>query len=122
MLQIDVDGSQHRGLAFQEYDARFPHRTGTLGYAGRPGGPACYISTVDNTENHGPGSQGSKMGEADSCFGRVFEGQDVVNRLFHVWGHSENGFKADEMGFMEAVEEHAKITLTLCPKGECAYM
>ena len=25
---------------------------------GRPGGPSFYISTVDNTHNHGPGSQG----------------------------------------------------------------
>ena len=28
--------------------------------SGRPGGPAFYISTVDNSQNHGPGSQGSK--------------------------------------------------------------
>ena len=29
-------------------------------FIGRPGGPPFYISTQDNTENHGPGSQGSK--------------------------------------------------------------
>jgi hypothetical protein len=43
----------------------FPHVPGTLGYAGRLGGPAFYISTIDNSRNHGPGSQGSTMGEAD---------------------------------------------------------
>lgn len=43
----------------------------TLGYAGRPSGSsAFYISTVDNTRNHGPGSQGSKT-EADAVFGSV---------------------------------------------------
>ena len=32
----------------------------TIQSLGRPGGPPFYISTQDNTENHGPGSQGSK--------------------------------------------------------------
>lgn len=120
VLQIDVDGPPaHRGLAFQEYDARYPHRIGVLGYAGRPGGPACYISTLDNTENHGPGSQGSKMGEADSPFGRVLTGQDVVERLFHTWGTLDAGFHVDEMGFMADPKEHAKITLSICRPGTC---
>lgn len=48
------------GLAFQEYSPSFPHVKGSLGYAGRPGGPEFYISLVDNTQNHGPASQGSK--------------------------------------------------------------
>ena len=39
--------------------------------AGRPGGPAFYISTVDNVQNHGPASQGSGT-EADSCFGKIY--------------------------------------------------
>lgn len=42
----------------------------TLGFAGRPSSSAFYISTVDNTYNHGPGSQGSKT-EADACFAKV---------------------------------------------------
>ena len=45
-------------MAFQEYHPQYPHKLFTLGYAGRPGGPAFYISTMDNTDNHGPASQG----------------------------------------------------------------
>lgn len=33
-------------VAFQEYHADFPHKKYTLGFAGRPGGPDFYISTV----------------------------------------------------------------------------
>lgn len=52
-------------FAWQEYSENFPHAVYTLGYAGRPSSnSAFYISTVDNTRNHGPGSQGSKT-EAD---------------------------------------------------------
>ena len=50
-------GGRAAGLAFQEYSPKYPHVEGTLGFAGRPGGPAFYISTVDNTRNHGPASQ-----------------------------------------------------------------
>ena len=38
--------------------------------AGRPGGPALYISIKDNTDIHGPGTQGSNT-EADPCLGMV---------------------------------------------------
>jgi biopolymer transport protein ExbD len=38
-------------LAFQEYNPAFPHKKGTLGYAGRPSGPSFYISTQDNSKN-----------------------------------------------------------------------
>jgi cyclophilin family peptidyl-prolyl cis-trans isomerase len=33
-------------VGFQEYSAEFPHVKYTLGYAGRPGGPDFYVSTV----------------------------------------------------------------------------
>ncbi len=33
-------------VIFQEYSADFPHKKYTLGYAGRPGGPDFYVSTV----------------------------------------------------------------------------
>ncbi len=49
-----------QSLAFQEYSPNFPHVQYSLGYAARPGGPEMYISTVDNVQNHGPASQGSK--------------------------------------------------------------
>jgi len=95
-------------LAFQEYSKDYPHVKGTLGFAGRPGGGAFYISTVDNTRNHGPGSQGSKT-EADSCFGRVIEGQDVVERLTNVWG-KDKAFDRSKMGFLDKRSQHAMIT------------
>ena len=65
-----------KSMAFQEYDPRVPHRKYTLGYAGRPGGPAFYISTEDNTRNHGPGSQGSET-EADGCFGKLADTHSI---------------------------------------------
>lgn len=70
-------------IPFQEYHQDFPHKALTLGLAGRPGGPDFYISTVDNTANHGPGGQGSYevSEEADSCFGKVIGGEDVVARM-----------------------------------------
>jgi hypothetical protein len=61
-------------LAFQEYSKQYPHVQGTVGYCGRPSGHnGCwYISTMDNTQNHGPGSQQKKNTyEADANFGRV---------------------------------------------------
>jgi hypothetical protein len=87
------------GLAFQEYDARFPHEKYTLGFAGRPGGPEFYISTVDNVANHGPGSQGSKT-EADSCFARVVGGFDVVERMRKQPAPKGMGFINDPAGYV----------------------
>jgi cyclophilin family peptidyl-prolyl cis-trans isomerase len=70
-------------ILFQEYSDNFPHVKYTLGYAGRPGGPDFYISTKDNTKNHGPGGQTSYEDptEADPCFAKVVEGFDVVDRM-----------------------------------------
>jgi len=70
-------------LAFQEYSDKFPHKLATVGYAGRPSGPAWYVSTQDNARNHGPGSQQqANPYEADSCFGKVIEGfDDHVQRI-----------------------------------------
>lgn len=48
--------------------------------AGRPGGPDFYISTIDNTKNHGPGSQNKDaklLDEADNCFAMLISGFDV---------------------------------------------
>lgn len=64
--------------------------------AGRPSGPAWYVSIMDNSKNHGPGSQGAKNPhEADSCFGKVIEGFDdvVVDRITKMPG---DGFLNDE--------------------------
>lgn len=70
-------------VSFQEYHEDFPHKKYTLGYAGRPGGPDFYVSTVDNTRNHGPGGQASYAiaAEADPCFAKVVKGFDAVDRM-----------------------------------------
>mmetsp|Transcript_27258 Transcript_27258/g.29396 ORF Transcript_27258/g.29396 Transcript_27258/m.29396 type:complete len:236 (-) Transcript_27258:235-942(-) len=70
-----------KALAFQEYSKEYPHQQRTVGYCGRPsGGGGCwYISTIDNTQNHGPGSQQKQNPyEADANFGRVISGYDEV--------------------------------------------
>lgn len=91
VLQAMVHAKQ-TGLAFQEYSPSFPHQQFTLGFAGRPGGPEFYISILDNTENHGPGSQGSNT-EADTCFGIIEEGLDVVQQMKKQPGaHPPSGF------------------------------
>jgi len=99
VLQAFVRAPDLQGLAFQEYDARFPHRKYTLGFAGRPGGPEFYISTVDNTRNHGPGSQGSKT-EADSCFAKIVDGFDVVERMRSQPAPKGLGFVTDPGDFI----------------------
>eukprot|EP00979_Chaetoceros_neogracilis_P007854 scaffold1698_cov279-Chaetoceros_neogracile.AAC.13 len=70
-------------VVFQEYHKDFPHKKYTLGYAGRPGGPDFYVSTVDNTRNHGPGGQQdyAMKSEADPCFAKVIDGFDAVDRM-----------------------------------------
>lgn len=106
VLQTMVNGPGE-GLAFQEYNPSFPHKKLTLGYAGRPGGPAFYISTVDNVLNHGPASQGSKT-EADSCFGTVIGGIDIVERIKLQPGRTKPS------GFIDKRENFIKIVkLTL---------
>ena len=35
-----------QSVGFQEYHPDFPHKKYTLGYAGRPGGPDFYVSTM----------------------------------------------------------------------------
>ena len=84
VLQVMVGGHQVPHLAFQEYSKEYPHKKGTVGYAGRPSGPAWYVSIMNNSENHGPGSQQHENPyEADSCFGTVVEGFEnvVVERI-----------------------------------------
>lgn len=105
VLQAFVRAPSVFGLAFQEYDARFPHKKYTLGFAGRPGGPEFYISTVDNTRNHGPGSQGSKT-EADACFAKIVDGFDVVDRMKRQAGGAPNG---GGLGFVRNSEDYIQI-------------
>lgn len=82
-LQKRFKDSGFVSVLFQEYSAKFPHVKYTLGFAGRPGGPDFYISTMDNSVNHGPGGQTSYEDptEADPCFAKVVEGFNVVDRI-----------------------------------------
>jgi hypothetical protein len=93
VLQVSAI-SPVKHLAFQEYSPEFPHKKGTVGYAGRPSGPAWYLSIMDNSKNHGPGSQQKKNPyEADSCFGKVIRGfDDEVQRIAKI---PDKGFIAD---------------------------
>lgn len=71
-------------LAFQEYSPNFPHVKGTVGYCGRPSGVCWYVSIIDNSQNHGPGSQQKENPhEADANFGKVIEGMDDVVPRIH---------------------------------------
>ena len=59
-------------MAFTEYSFDYPPAKYTLAFAGRPGGPDFYINMEelkDETE------------EGESCFGKVVEGFDVVDRF-----------------------------------------
>ena len=99
----EADKTTSFTMAFQEYSPLFPHNQYTLGYAGRPGGPAFYISTIDNTQNHGPASQGSKS-EADSCFGKLHDEAsiEVVKRMQKQPGKEKKGagFISDKSNFI----------------------
>lgn len=88
VLQVMVKNTGVQHLAFQEYSPEWPHKKGTVGYAGRPSGPAWYVSLINNVRNHGPGSQQkANPHEADSCFGKVIEGFDTyVQRIRKVPG------------------------------------
>jgi hypothetical protein len=112
-------------LAFQEYSPLYPHKKMTCGYAGRPSGPAFYVSILDNSKNHGPGSQQKENPyEADSNFGTVIQGFDeTVMRITKVPG---TGFLQDpklhvlikemiimipnELGIYEEWKEHSRET------------
>lgn len=108
VLQVMVLQKSHdpeikvKHLAFQEYSPEYPHKQRTVGYAGRPSGPAWYVSLIDNTRNHGPGSQQTQNPyEADSCFGTVIGGwEDSVLRMTKVPGKE----------FLSDVKKHVLIS------------
>lgn len=93
-----------------EYDRRHPHVKHTLGFAGRGGGNAFYINSIDNTVNHGPGTdRGGKDPEADTNFGRIAEGEDIVYLM-----QKQPVGKDSKMGFIHEKENYIIIeSLTL---------
>eukprot|EP00578_Thalassiosira_sp_NH16_P027559 CAMPEP_0181097032 /NCGR_PEP_ID=MMETSP1071-20121207/11349_1 /TAXON_ID=35127 /ORGANISM="Thalassiosira sp., Strain NH16" /LENGTH=354 /DNA_ID=CAMNT_0023179479 /DNA_START=810 /DNA_END=1874 /DNA_ORIENTATION=- len=83
-------------MPFQEYSKEYPHKRGTMGYAGRPSGPEFYISIQDNSEAHGPGSQQQHNPyEADCIIGTVIEGMEdgTVDRIHTMPGKEFMGDK-----------------------------
>lgn len=68
-------------LGFPEYDEKFPHEKYTLGFSGQ--GPTFFVNTLDNSQFHGIGSQGHHIlpQDADPCFGKVIQGQNVIDEL-----------------------------------------
>lgn len=58
---------------------------------------------MDNSHNHGPGSQGSKT-EADTCFGRIADGFDVIERIKKQPGANPPA------GFVSPAENYIRIT------------
>jgi len=77
VLQAMSRSEVTRSMPFQEYSKEYPHKKGTIGYAGRPSGPEFYVSIEDNSRNHGPGSQQKKNPyEADCIIGTVVQGME----------------------------------------------
>lgn len=84
VLQAEAQSTVTAAMPFQEYSTSYPHTKGTIGYCGRPSGPCFYVSIIDNTRNHGPGSQQNhNPHEADCIIGKVIGTgmEDVVNRI-----------------------------------------
>ena len=82
-------------LTFPEYSPSFPHVPYTMGFTGRPGGPDWYINKVDNTNAHGPHGQFQHSLDeyADSCFAKVIEGHDTLQKVINLEVHSkESGY------------------------------
>lgn len=105
VLQSTITSDFHGGVVFMEYDRRYPHAKHTLGFAGRGGGNAFYINTVNNTMNHGPGTdRGGKDPEADTNFGKITKGHQVVNIMqkqpLGDGKPSPNGFVNDERNYI----------------------
>jgi Cyclophilin type peptidyl-prolyl cis-trans isomerase/CLD len=87
------DMGWQKGLGFPEFSKSLPHDKYTLGFADR--GPTFYINTMDNSDIHGPGGQGHHVlpEDADPCFGRIVEGQDVVDALITYGLKADNRLK-----------------------------
>ena len=78
------------------------------------GGPEFYISTEDNTKNHGPGSQGSNV-EADSCFGKLLINSidNNINTVKRIQkqpgGTPPYGFIEKPINFIDIVDMKLKV-------------
>jgi len=86
-------------LLFPEYAPAFAHEPYTVGYAS--GGPDWYINTRDNRVLHGPGGQGA---QGETCFAKVVQGQEVVDRI-HGLPVRETGGKSNNLQHNVAIVE-----------------
>jgi hypothetical protein len=115
VLQATARSAVKKSLPFQEYSAQHPHKKYTTGYCGRPSGPCFYISIMDNTGNHGPGTQQDKNPyEADANFGRIVQGVEdgTVARI-----HSTPGIE-----WLDAKDQIKILRMTIMvPDGSGAY-
>lgn len=82
-------------LIFPDYSEDYPHVQYTLGLTGRPGGPDFYINKVDNEDTHGPGGQDQHAldHQADSCFGTIVEGTEVLQQIFNAKTYADKGWE-----------------------------
>ena len=98
VLQAIANSDVDESMPFQEYSKEYPHKKGTVGYAGRPSGPEFYVSIEDNSDNHGPGSQQERNPyEADCIIGRVIRGMEdgTVDRVHKMPGREFLSNKGD---------------------------
>jgi hypothetical protein len=105
VLQSQIQAKFTGGVVFMEYHRAFPHEKYTLGFAGRGGGNAFYISTQNNTSVHGPGTdRGGKDPESDTDFGLIipgYNGEDIVKSMTKQTGSkSKNGFIEGNKNFI----------------------
>jgi hypothetical protein len=87
-----------------------------LGFAGRGGTDAFYISVENNTMAHGPGTdRGGKDPEADTVFGRILpesNGREIVQQMKRQpGGVKPNGFINDQTAFI-SIEEMRLLSQT----------
>lgn len=73
-------------FSFAEFDPDYYHQKYTVSFLGSFGpsehsGPAFYINTQDNAHRHNERGGTPVFVGSDSCFGRVVEGFDAVERL-----------------------------------------
>ena len=77
VLQAIARSEITQSMPFQEDSKEYPHKKGTVGYAGRPSGPEFYVSIQDHSRAHGPGSQQKRNPyEADCIIGTVIQGME----------------------------------------------
>eukprot|EP00929_Paragymnodinium_shiwhaense_P014790 TRINITY_DN122750_c0_g1_i1.p1 TRINITY_DN122750_c0_g1~~TRINITY_DN122750_c0_g1_i1.p1 ORF type:complete len:341 (+),score=33.09 TRINITY_DN122750_c0_g1_i1:91-1113(+) len=105
VVQAFIQG-RRKQVAFQEYSPKYSHQPGTIGFAGRPGGPGFYISLLDNTRNHGPGTQQRRNPyEADPCFAKVDQNAlaSVARKIQKMRVDARNGFVTNPANWVKIV-------------------